>query len=599
MNPTEPLRDTEKNSRPGPRAVLPRFLFIALVLFPVSWTINALLIGSWRVTVGDAESLRHLVEWIVTLALASAFVCWLSFRPWLQRLAGPRAARRVVIAVAWTATLLVLFYAEEDWRAARAWNAYRAQLEADGWKFDFAAFIPKPVPDEQNFAATPVVTSWFAEVNTNVFTNTTERFVKLWQDNYARAAERLKAPDDPGRRHFIDLAAFARAFASEAPSNSIPSDGDHSDAAARAAAVATVLAGLKTNEPALSALRDASARPLARYPVIYETEKPWSTYLPHLINLRDACRRLRLRACAELAAGRSDDALADVKLMLYLADTAKDEPFLISHLVRLACINLAVQPVWEGLAAHAWTDAQLRELEARFGQSNFLADVKYPLESERALGVFTIEVVKQKGGAFFVELIGPGSPSGADKKLANWLSGLVPAGWYRQEQINYCRLGRALTEDVSNTETKRVFPDRVQSSTSAVGQGISGRTFISALFHHRMFVSITSPAIGQVFMRTAETQVAADQAVLACALERFRLAHGQFPETLQALVPETISQAPTDLLSGQAYRYQRTAIDRFVLYSVGWNEKDDGGVPGKTIFDDEQGDWVWSYPAKL
>jgi len=27
-----------------------------------------------------------------------------------------------------------------------------------------------------------------------------------------------------------------------------------------------------------------------------------------------------------------------------------------------------------------------------------------------------------------------------------------------------------------------------------------------------------------------------------------------------------------------------------VLYSIGWNGKDDGGVPGKTM---AEGDWVW------
>ena len=31
---------------------------------------------------------------------------------------------------------------------------------------------------------------------------------------------------------------------------------------------------------------------------------------------------------------------------------------------------------------------------------------------------------------------------------------------------------------------------------------------------------------------------------------------------------------------------------QFILYSVGWNEKDDGGVPGKTLFDEKEGDWV-------
>ena len=59
-----------------------------------------------------------------------------------------------------------------------------------------------------------------------------------------------------------------------------------------------------------------------------------------------------------------------------------------------------------------------------------------------------------------------------------------------------------------------------------------------------------------------------------------------------------ISQLPNDVISGEPYKYHRTADGQFVLYSVGWNETDDGGVPGQTLFDDKQGDWVWRYPAK-
>jgi hypothetical protein len=50
---------------------------------------------------------------------------------------------------------------------------------------------------------------------------------------------------------------------------------------------------------------------------------------------------------------------------------------------------------------------------------------------------------------------------------------------------------------------------------------------------------------------------------------------------------------PNDSLTGEPYKYRRTDNDHFVLYSVGWNEKDDGGVPGKVLFDDANRDWVW------
>jgi type II secretory pathway pseudopilin PulG len=106
------------------------------------------------------------------------------------------------------------------------------------------------------------------------------------------------------------------------------------------------------------------------------------------------------------------------------------------------------------------------------------------------------------------------------------------------------------------------------------------------------------PALGRVSLKATTAQTAADQAALACALERYRLANGRFPEDLNALVPRFTSQLPHDALTGEPYKYRRAEDGRFALYSVGWNEKDDGGVPGKVLFDDKQGDWVWNYAAK-
>src|SRR5438132_885545 len=82
-----------------------------------------------------------------------------------------RGMRRILIVLAWTITIIALIYGEENWRGRRAWRQYRATLEkAHGAELDFKDqvrlfrhFIPKPVPDEQNFATTPFVQSWFRQ----------------------------------------------------------------------------------------------------------------------------------------------------------------------------------------------------------------------------------------------------------------------------------------------------------------------------------------------------------------------------------------------------------------------------------------------------
>jgi hypothetical protein len=109
------------------------------------------------------------------------------------------------------------------------------------------------------------------------------------------------------------------------------------------------------------------------------------------------------------------------------------------------------------------------------------------------------------------------------------------------------------------------------------------------------------PGVAGCAGKFARAQTSVDLARVACALERYRLANGQFPETLDALAPRFIEKLPHDIINGQPLRYRRTDDGQFVLYSVGWNETDDGGNVELTksgSLDWQKGDWVWRYPPK-
>ena len=84
---------------------------------------------------------------------------------------------------------------------------------------------------------------------------------------------------------------------------------------------------------------------------------------PHFAPLRSLSRSFTLRVCAELTLGDTNRALEDILTGFRVADATKDEPLLISHLIRTVCLSLALQPVWEGLAEHRWNDAHLATLE--------------------------------------------------------------------------------------------------------------------------------------------------------------------------------------------------------------------------------------------
>ena len=116
----------------------------------------------------------------------------------------------------------------------------------------------------------------------------------------------------------------------------------------------------------------------------------------------------------------------------------------------------------------------------------------------------------------------------------------------------------------------------------------------------RMFL----PGLANTPRKFALAQAAVNLARTAGALERHRLAHGKYPETLDPLAPQFIAKVPHDPIGGQPLHYRPTDDGQFILYSVGWNEKDNGGIVSLTkggsvdvdkrgSVDVDSGDWVW------
>jgi len=76
----------------------------------------------------------------------------------------------------------------------------------------------------------------------------------------------------------------------------------------------------------------------------------------------------------------------------------------------------------------------------------------------------------------------------------------------------------------------------------------------------------------QAVETAARNQTWVDQARIACALERCRLANGKYPDTLAALVPQFLDKIPRDIINGKPMSFARTDEQNFKLYSIGWNE---------------------------
>jgi hypothetical protein len=140
-----------------------------------------------------------------------------------------------------------------------------------------------------------------------------------------------------------------------------------------------------------------------------------------------------------------------------------------------------------------------------------------------------------------------------------------------------------------DTNSQTVSPEKLQQANDAVQ---AEKKHYSP---YKVQALMLFPAISSTVKKIAAIQSSIDLARIACALERYRLAHGDYPDTLDVLTPQFIEKLPPDIINGQPLHYRREANGQFILYSIGWNEEDDGGLP-VTFFDLKQGDWVWQYP---
>lgn len=521
-------------------------------------------------------------------------------RGFWRRLFSWTALRRLLLGVVVLLALVVLLITVDNRRAARAWQACRVRMEARGEVLDWRKLVsPPPGPDEENFAATPLL----REISAADAANRAAR--RAGQTN-AVVARLNRVRDDlgAGDRHPVpgrgdihsnvrcDLAAWADFYVGNTNYPDVT-------AAPGADPGRIVLAALARFDGEVEELRQAAAaRPRARFPVDGGVDNPFDLRMPHVLALRGVNRTLALRAIACLALGRSGAALNEWNLELRLADSLRGEPIVLSHLVRLTMLTEALQVVQEGLALRAWTPAQLQDIDRGLAGLDLIAGCDTALHGERAGALGALASLQGS----------PPALSGVFGEVEENLSRL-PTGWIDYNKVTLCDWFDRYVFPSVDAETGRINPAMFRSMARELA-GLDDEPLPARLLAYRhcmlaqMLIRWGAPRIE---LKTGRVQAAVDHARLACALERWRQASGHeaspYPDALAALAPDLLPVLPHDPVSGASYVYRREGADGYVLHGVGGDGKDDGGriewVGGNPPFANlEKGDWVWRWPPQ-
>jgi hypothetical protein len=512
--------------------------------------------------------------------------------------------------------LTVAAYAILDFWAWHDLQKFKRDWEAKGEHFDFKSFVPPPVPDDQNFALTPIVATsyeWILDKSGHeIKPRRTNVVQQLMMDIYhygngGTLSNIVPTNGDWRIGRMCDLKSW-QAYYRTPFTNMILVSGENAggvfsywQAVTTPGAILTndfpfpptpttpaadVLLGLGKYDSDIEELRVASRLPYSRFPLNYDAEPPQPVYLMHLASLKYCCQTLQLRAIAELENDESQKALDDVMLSLRLVDSIHAEPSGFSQHMRSQMVDFIIQVVWEGLAKHKWTDGQLSTIEQEFRKLDFLADCELSLRCDRneyltnsdlwrfvhsfrELRIFVHDLADS--GFHSIETEDSIAEFERQVTILTWYLYLIPKSWCYHNQLIIGRTYQEKFLPVIDSSKHLFSPQKFDESVKFTESLPHSRWNFMA----RRFLNGSESAIIKKFVYAQES---VDLACVACALERCKLANGNYPETLDALAPQYIYQVPHDIIGGQPLHYRRTSDGSFLLYSVGWNEKDDGGV---------------------
>ncbi len=590
---------------------------------------------------------------------------------------GWRIPRRILITLAILATLVAIFYTEEDWRGKRAWENCKREMEAKGMVLDWDKFIPLPVPDDQNFfkASKKIAFSfvhsrndaeaefyakqprfkWDPYEKTNTFpvfdtTNagpivvaaitvispgggtlesTSNRLVLKFNDPATQRKAGELIQDTIGRSvngaqgfkfSEFNLSNLAPAQiilqADPLPSvgelenlisgNTITNIGHLQVEATGAQGVYQVLLTgvhitaaadyLKWSDqfaPDFDEIREALKRPFAQIDCDYS--QPYEIQIPNFVTMRSLAQTLAQRAQCYLLLGQPENALRELTLLNDSRRITEDAPTgqpmtLVAAMINVAITGLYVNTIADGFQKHRWRETELVALQEQVAGINLAPFVFQAFASEPAATCRMMETANLRKTTFVSsESAGERSIRQMFTDLKSYQYDLVPHGWVYQNMALTARLQCHLVDGfdlANNLILPRKFKDLAQQMDAAVSGTAKPFHFLAAIF---------MPNFTKATQTLAHNQTLVNEAQIACALERCRLAYGGYPPTLEALMPQFIEKLPHDIIGGQPLHYRRTGDGKFLLYSVGWNETDDGGIASDKM---DQGDWVWQYPVK-
>ncbi|PXA05223.1 hypothetical protein DDZ13_04480 [Coraliomargarita sinensis] len=496
----------------------------------------------------------------------------------------------MIIAIA-LAALLFIFHSIENSRGLREWERVKNEIEAKGVRLEWKDYIPNPVPDEENFTATPIIAHFQYDSSSPHHTP--------WQDDWGdkvsfkglfqldsggvRASESLihKGERVWHESRFEGSATRRERLKSEGISI-IPENIDPWEQLENL---------IQPHESLLDELRQAAAtRPKSYIHGNYHG-MPFDAPMPSFASTRNLTHLLYADA---LCALRNDDvgrALKNAQSIKRLGNTNPGMYFLVNAMIDNVARKEFEIPIYQlALKNRQLSDHQLKKLISKSLQNDALQAFEWSIQHEIAAGTESVLSHYEADWFFLSSSLDESWLDRLSESLWTTILKGIPDGWayiMASRQAYYM----SLTLDQYDPETRKLNLETIAQNQIELDRMIHEADFFDTL------AAMAVPALGKVTQSALELHCQQDMLGIACALELYRRENKELPEDLSSLTTRYISQLYPDPATGRHYHYERLDKNHFRLWGAGLDGQDNGGQYDPDLRTSEQADIIWPGPV--
>ena len=358
----------------------------------------------------------------------------------------------------------------------------------------------------------------------------------------------------------------------------------------------SIAAWLKANEKPLSLIVQASKRPEYYLPLVSSTDPPQLIDSPVILGpYLSVSRAMAARAMLNLHRGKADAVMADVLALHCLARLLQRGPLVIDKLIAIEVAKCGGEvTIAVGISGELTARDMRRLLDDVTALPPITADIADAIDQTERFANLDCVMALYRG-------TGPGMGSrplysskyfraarGAidwDRILRNfnrWFDRTVDA---MREPDPGKRLKAA---NALKNELERMKPKPVSTTIKLILGTLVGRSSKAVMTDalSNVLISILTPTFSGVPDPRYGAVVRYDLARITLALAAFKAEKGKYPEKLSELSPAYIKKVPADIFAKGPLVYKRDGKG-YLLYSVGRNMKDDGGVEDEDTDEDD------------